>query len=321
MKRLPPILVWHAQAEAYAAALRERLPGVAIETVSAADHDSGEAPSAAHAGAEVEVLLAWKVPPAALTTMPRLRWVQVSGAGVDHFLHRTDLPPDVAITRSLGRFGIQVAEYAVGYLLYHLLGIERYRERQRLQLWEREERPLLADRTAGIIGLGSLGLPVARSLTALGMRVLGVRHSGAAIEGIEDVFSSKSWRDMLPRCDALIIAAPKTAETVGMIDAAALAALPRGAVLINVARGELIDETALLEALDRGHLGAAVLDVFTQEPLPPRSPLWSHPAVVITPHIAAPSEVEVIADEFAANYRRFTEGRELLNTVDRARGY
>jgi glyoxylate/hydroxypyruvate reductase A len=240
---------------------------------------------------------------------------------VDHFLGRPDLGTEVLLTRSLGRFGVQVAEYVAGYLLHHLLGIERYREQQRQRLWQRGERPLLADRTVGVIGLGSLGLPVARLLGALGARVLGVRRSGEAIGGIEDVFSSKSWRALLPRCDALVIAAPRTAETLGMIDADALAALPRGAVLINVARGELVDESALLRALESGHLGAAVLDVFTVEPLPTNHPLWSQPAARITPHIAAPSEVEVIADEFAENYRRFVGGRRLLNVVDRARGY
>ena len=106
-----------------------------------------------------------------------------------------------------------------------------------------------------------------------------------------------------------------------MIDAEALAALPRGAVLVNVARGDIIEETALLAALESRHLGAAVLDVFAVEPLPRDHPLWTQPRAWITPHVAAPSEVEVIADEFAENYRRFVEGRELINLVDRERGY
>lgn len=323
MKRLPSIIVWHAQGDAYAAALRTRLPGAPIEVVVATDHDSDAVAPGNEVGVAAEVLLAWKVPPGALADMPSLRWVQVSGAGVDHFLHRDDLPADVLLTRSLGRFGIQVAEYVVGYLLYELLGIECYRERQHQCLWEREERPLLADRTVGIIGLGSLGSPIARSLTALGTRVMGVRRTARPVEGIEieEVFSSARWRDMLPHCDALVIAAPKTADTIGMVDAAALAALRPGAILVNVARGDIVNETALLEALDSGRLGAAILDVFATEPLPPDSPLWQHPRARITPHIAAPSEVEVIADEFAENYRRFVEQREMINSVDRGRGY
>ena len=318
----PPIVVWDARAQEYRKALEKRLPGVPITAIESDDHDTGATtPQPSDAGGDAQVLLAWKIPPGALTTLPGLRWIQVSGAGVDHFLHRTDLPTDVLLSRSLGRFGVQVAEYVLAYLLHHLVGIEEYRDRQRRKQWRRRERPLLADRTIGVVGLGSLGLPVARTIAAVGARVRGVRHSGLALEGIEDVFSSKNWRSLLPRCDALVLAAPKTPETIGMIDAEALAALPRGAVLINVARGDLVDEPALLEALDSGRLGAAVLDVFVVEPLPPESPLWTHPRVFVTPHVAAPSEVEVIAEEFADNYRRFADGRELVNLVDRERGY
>lgn len=321
MSENPPVLVWHAQAREYLAALRHRLPEASIAAVEAQDHGSGEAAGSDAALAAVEVLLAWKVPPGALRSMPRLRWLQVSGAGVDHFLTRGDLHDGILLTRSLGRFGMQVAEYVAGYLLHHLLGIEQYRERQRQQLWQPRDRPLLADRTVGVIGLGSLGLPVARLLTALGTRVLGVRHSGVAIAGVAEVYPPGDWRELLPRCDALVLAAPKTPATVGMIDARALAALPRGALLINVARGELVDESALVAALESGQLGGAVLDVFAVEPLSPDNPLWRQPHAFITPHIAAPSEVEVIADEFADNYRRFVAGSELRNVVDRRRGY
>ena len=321
MNDQPRILVWHAQANAYREALRRRLPDAPIDAISAAQHETGVAPETGATMDAAEVLLAWKVPPEALASMPSLSWVQVTGAGVDHFLDSPQLDAAIIVTRSLGRFGIQVAEYVVGYALNHLIGIGDYRDAQRRHEWSRGERPLLADRTVGIVGLGSLGLPTARALAALGARVLGVRHSGLSIEGIDDVFSAANWRDMLPSCDILVLAAPKTPETAGMIDADALAALPEGAVLINVSRGDLVNESALLAALDADHLGAAVLDVFATEPLPADHQLWDQPRAWITPHIAAPSEVEVIADEFAENYRRFIAGRELTNVVDRARGY
>jgi len=336
MNEKPRILVWHSQSDAYGDALRARLPETPIEAINAARHETGaaalrapesgptvgdDASAAAEAMSSAEVLLAWKVPPGALAPMPALRWVQVTGAGVDHFLESSELAAAVTVTRSLGRFGVQVSEYVVGYLLHHLIGIGAYRDQQRRHHWTPGERPLLADRTVGIVGLGSLGLPTARALAALGARVLGVRRSGLALEGVDEVFAAANWRDMLPACNALVITAPKTADTVGMIDREALAALPPGAVLINVARGELVDEDALLAALDSGHLGAAVLDVFASEPLPEDHPLWDQPGVLITPHIAAPSEVEVIADEFAENYRRYVAGRELVNVVDRSRGY
>ena len=336
MNKIPRVCVWHTQGDTYRDALRKRLPDTPIEAINAAAHETGEAVLGApdsgtvanHATSLItdaissaEILLAWKVPPRTLTSMPALRWVQVTGAGVDHFLESTELSAAVILTRSLGRFGIQISEYVIGYLLHHLIGIDTYREKQRSHEWARNNRPLLADRTVGIIGLGSLGLPTANALTALGARVLGVNHSGLAVPGIDDVFSAKSWHNMLPACDVLVIAAPKTVETVGMIDQRALGTLPKGAILINVSRGELIDEDALLEALENGHLGAAVLDVFAAEPLPEDDPLWDQSRAWITPHIAAPSEIEVIADEFAKNYRRYVAGDSLLNEVDRRRGY
>ncbi len=261
MKRPPRIAVWHADAENYARALRERLPGAILDAIAAADHETGsidrDTAGAAAAISRAEVLLAWKVPAGVLSSMPALRWVQVSGAGVDHFLEAADLPSTVLLTRSLGRFGRQVAEYVVGYLLHHLLGIHTYRRQQRAHRWRRGKRPLLADCTVGIIGLGSLGQPTARALSRLGTRVLGARRSPGAVDGVDRVFTRENWLEMLPDCNALVLAAPKTAETRGMIDAQALAALPPGAVLINVARGDIVDEAALLAALETGHLGAA----------------------------------------------------------------
>ncbi len=325
MKRSPLIIVWHAQAAAYADALRELLPGVRVRGIAASGPDAQAAPDPpadlAAALGDTEALLAWKLPPAALGSMTALRWVQVSGAGVDHFLERPDLPADVLVTRSLGRFGQQVAEYVIGFLLHHLLEIDRYRHQQEACVWEQGARPLLADRTVGIIGLGSLGRPTAEALAALGARVLGVRRSGNPLPGVDRVLTQQQWRTMLPECDALVIAAPRTADTVAMVDAEALAALPRGAILINVARGDIVDEAALLDALENDHLGAAILDVFATEPLPPDHPLWSQPRARVTPHVAAPSEVRVVAAEFAENFRRYLEDLPLLNLVDRGRGY
>jgi len=343
MDNMPRIVVWHDQAAAYSEALTERLPDAVVDAVVPGSPDaeslleaaavnqveSAAAPAMpAHPdsrvirrAAEARALLAWKPPQGVLRSLPALEWIQVTGAGVDHFLDRADLPEDVLLTRSLGRFGTQVAEYVVGYLLHGLLDINGYREQQTRREWGRGERPLLADRTVGIMGLGSLGLPTARALAALGTRVVAATRSGNPQEGVDQVYGFDTWPEMLPQCDALVLAIPLTDQTEGLIDAAALAALPRGAVLINVARGALIDDAALLDALDRGHLGAAVLDVFSEEPLPADHPLWERSGAWITPHIAAPSELDAMINEFVANYERFVTGRTLINLVDRQRGY
>jgi glyoxylate/hydroxypyruvate reductase A len=312
-QEIEPILVWHPRADEYRRALLARLPGVPIEVRTGAP----QAPARSEAG----VLLAWTLPPEAFQQLPRLRWLQATGAGVDELLRRVDLPEDVLLTRSLGRFGNQAAEYAVGYLLHWLLRIEDYRRNQDRGVWRQVARPLLADRTVGIIGLGSVGLAIAERLGAFGTTIVGVSRTARPLPHVDRVYPMEAWREMLPACEALILAAPLTAATRGMIDETALRALPAGSVLVNVARGAMVESDALLATLRDGHLAAAVLDVFEQEPLPPESPLWTEPRAWITPHIAGPSEIEPIADEFAANYQRFINGESLHNQVDRERGY
>jgi phosphoglycerate dehydrogenase-like enzyme len=312
-QELEPILIWHPRAEEYRRALMARLPGVPIEVRTGA-------PQAASTS-EASVMLTWHLPPDAFTQLPRLRWLQATGAGVDQILDRPDLPDEITITRSIGRFGEQVSEYVIGYLLHWLLRVEDYRRNQDRGVWKPLERPLLADRTVGIIGLGALGSSIAERLSHLGTTVIGVCRGARPLPHVHRVYDTTSWRRMLSACEALILAAPLTPETKGMIDEEALRAMPDSSVLVNVARGALVDSDALLATLRDGHLAAAILDVFDQEPLPPNDPLWTEPRAWVTPHIAAPSEIEPIADEFAANYQRYLNGEPLVHVVDRDAGY
>lgn len=309
----PPILVWHPRADQYRTAILDRLGSVHVEAWGESTRPATRSVA--------EVLLAWQLPPQALTRLPHLRWLQATAAGVDQLLDREDLAESVTLTRSLGRFGVQAAEYVVGYLLQHLLGVDAYGRDQEAGRWQPRDRPLLADMTVGVLGLGSLGATIADRLAAFGAEVIGICRHGRPADSVRRVVAAERWRSALPYCQALVLAVPLTAATRGMVDAEALGHLPPGALLINVARGELVDETALLEALRSGHLGGAVLDVFATEPLPSDSPLWSEPGARLTPHIAGPSEIDSIADEFAANYRRWLAGQTLDNVVDRARGY
>lgn len=312
-EQLKPVLVWHTRAEEYRKILMQHLPGVPIQTHSG--------PGPLRQACNADVLLTWTLPAGSLSQLPKLRWIHATGAGVDHLLDRPDLPPTVWLSRSDGRFGQQVAEYVLGYLLHTLLKIEDYRRDQDRGAWLARPRPLLADCRVGVIGLGHIGGAIAERLACFGPQVMGVCRSARPVPHVDRVFAQANWRAMLPLCDALVLAAPLTDQTRGMIDAEALQALPAGATLINVGRGRVVDEAALLEALRDGHLGAAVLDVFDEEPLPPDNPLWTEPNAWVTPHIAAPSEVEPIAAEFAVNYRRFVSGDPLLNQVDTDRGY
>lgn len=313
------ILVWHERQKAYREALEPLLEGVEVRGLDRPGDgrpDAGEVP-----GEGVAALVTWDLPAGCLDLLPDLAWVQLTGAGVDHFLGRADLAADVRLTRSLGRFGQQVAEYVLGFLLADLVGIDAYRSRQELRRWKQDARPLLADRTVGVVGLGSLGGRLAVVLSAVGATVVGVNRSGRAVAGTDRVLPFARWRGALPGLDALVLAAPLTPETRRMVDAGALSRLAEGATLVNVGRGELVDEEALLEALRSGRLRRAVLDVFATEPLPEDHPLWTAPGAVITPHVAAPSEPAPIAREIAENYRRLVAGEPLVNEVDRRRGY
>ncbi len=312
IEQIAPILVWHSRAEDYRKALMQRLPGVPVEVRSGAVRAK---PS------EARALLTWSPPPGALGQLQALEWIHVMGAGVDGLLGRDDLSADVQLTRSLGRFGTQMAEYVVGYLLHQLIAIEDYRRDQDRGVWNGQPRPLLQDSHIGVIGLGSIGQVVAERLAAFGAEISGVCRTARPVPHVRHVYDARNWRQMVPACDALVLTLPLTQESRGMIDADVLAQMRPGAVLINVSRGELIDEEALILALRDGVLGAAVLDVFEHEPLPDESPLWIEPRAWVTPHIAGPSEVDSIATEFADNYRRFVEGTPLANLVDRQRGY
>ena len=172
-----------------------------------------------------------------------------------------------------------------------------------------------------MVGLGALGAGISDRLAALGVEVLGVSRSGRGPDAAREVVATEDMDAILPRCDAVVLAAPLTSDTHQMFDAAAIARMRDDAVLVNVARGELVDRDAVLEALRGGTLGAAVLDVFEHEPLGPDDALWAEPGDLITPHVAAPSEIGPIAEEFAANYRRFVAGEALEHLVDRVRGY
>lgn len=309
--QLPTVLVCHPQAETYRRLLAERLPGVGVEVM----------PRASASCPDTRILLTWRPPAGVLARMPSLTWLHAAGAGVDHLLAREDLADAVAVTRSVGRFGAQAAEYVVGYLLHLLLDVEAYRRDQDRAVWRPRSRRLLEDLVVAVIGLGSVGGAIAGRLAALGADVVGACRTSRPARGVRRVYTGDSWRDMLPGCQVLVLAAPLTDATRGMLDADALARLPAGAVLVNVARGELVQGEALLGALRSGRLGAAVLDAFAREPLPEESPLWTEPRAWITPHVAAPSEPDRIADEFAHNYRRFVDGLPLERQVQRDRGY
>jgi phosphoglycerate dehydrogenase-like enzyme len=273
---------------------------------------------------------------AALEPPARLRWVHTGAAGVASLLHDELVSYNIVLTNSAGIHAEPMADTVLGMMLHFARGLDYAVHARRHGTWdtepfERRDSGIgeLADATAGIIGYGGVGRAVARRATALGMNVLALRRHPTDprvdpdSDAVTILHGEGALDRVLSRSDVVVLTTPSTPHTRGLIGAAQLETMRRGAVLINVARGDVIDEAALIEALRNGRLRGAGLDVFATEPLPADSPLWHLPNVLITPHVSAttPRFWERQADLILDNLNRYLHGRPLRNVVDVAAGY
>lgn len=272
--------------------------------------------------AEVEAVIAWGAEPGALARFPRLRFVTSLGAGVEHILADPTLPAGLPVLRVVDPL---LTEGMAQYCVYAVLRLHRrwdlYDRAQAERRWVRYEQVPTAERRIGILGLGALGSAAGRAIAGLGFPVTGWSRTPRRVTGLETVHGPEALGPFLARTDILVCLLPHTPATAGLLDARRLALLPAGAAIVNAGRGSLIDEAALLAALESGRIGAAMLDVFATEPLPAGSPLWDHPAVTVTPHVASISEPRSIVAQILENLRRARAGEPLLNRVDPARRY
>ena len=259
---------------------------------------------------------------AAALGAPKLRWLQTFNAGVDHPIFARFLERGVRLTTAAGASAEPIAQTALAGMLMLARGFPHWLDAQRRRAWEPHPPAAIPRDLRGqvlvIFGLGAIGSELARLARALGLEVIGVRRAPArGGEPVDELHPPERLRELLPRADWLAIACPLSEETRGAVDARALALLPRGARVVNVARGEIVDETALAESLASGHLAGAYLDVFAAEPLPSESPLWSLPNVIATPHNSAASrgnearQLEI----FRENLARWGRGEPLRNEV------
>ncbi len=270
---------------------------------------------------DVEIVLTFHLPDGFARRAPRLRWVQSTGAGVDRIL-ASGLPEQVRVSRMVGSFGRPLSEYALSAALAHTQRHAVAAAQQAAHSWQGYEPASLAGSRVGILGAGEIGREIGAVFAACGARVSGLRRRGGAAEApFESMYAADDLHAFLRGLDFLIVVAPLTPDTRGMLDAAALAQLPPHAYLINIARGELLDDEALLDALRGGRLAGAALDVFATEPLPAEHPYWTAPGVRVTPHVAGISEVPDMAAQFLANLQRYMDGAPLAHQVDRGRGY
>ena len=272
---------------------------------------------------EAEILYTYRFPHEHLAKAKRLRWIQGTGAGADQMMPFEDLPPGVLVTNAAGINAEIMADFAIALVLALHLNLRRYVDQQRERLWKRVLAEPLTGKTLAVIGLGRIGKGVARRAKAMGMRVVGTRWSAAPVADVDAVYPSGDLHRALGQADYVVLTVPLTPATVHLIDAKALEAMRPTAYLVNVSRGRVVDEAALVEALRARRIAGAALDVFAVEPLPAESPLWELDNVILTPHIGGDMKdfSHRSARLFSENLGRYLRGEPLLNLVDLARGY
>ncbi|HEX2924414.1 MAG TPA: D-2-hydroxyacid dehydrogenase [Chloroflexota bacterium] len=279
---------------------------------------------------DAEVLLCFQFP-GLPDEAPNLKWIQLVSAGAEHLLQAGLGQTDITITTVSGIHKTAISEYtlwAMISLARRMPLVLRESERHewkpsRLRTYYGEE---LCGKTLGILGLGAIGRQVATLARCLGMTVLGLRRSGdkaVTDPSVDGLYGPEGMLEMLGRCDFVLVVVPLTPETRGMIGERELRAMKPTAGLINVARGQIVDEGALARALREGWIGGAAFDVFEEEPLPPESELWNLPNLIVTPHMAGQTlpYMNRVTELFKENLRRYLAGEDLLNVLDKSRGY
>ncbi|WP_434357347.1 D-2-hydroxyacid dehydrogenase [Parasalinivibrio latis] len=253
-----------------------------------------------------------------LDSFTTMAWLQSTFAGVDALV--TTPRRDYILTNVQGIFGALMAEYVMGCLINHFRHLPQYREQQNAETWKQLPYEGLAGKHLVLVGAGSIGSHVGRMAGMFGLLVTAVTRSGRPVEGIANCIAVSEMETVLPDADIIVSTLPGTKQTQGLFNRDFFSRCS-DAVFINVGRGNVVDEAALLEALEQKQVQHAFLDVFVQEPLPAGNPLWKYPAVTITPHISAHSFPQQVFALFADNYLRWQRGEQLESVVDMERGY
>ncbi|MGY4501420.1 phosphoglycerate dehydrogenase-like enzyme [Bradyrhizobium sp. GM24.11] len=312
------VIVSHPKAKTYVQLIEMRFPRV--RAIDATDRGELER----HIG-EADALLAYHFPVEVFDKAKKLRWYQSTGSGVDSMIPIRHKSRHITVTNARGIHGDIMADYVMAGATMLQWGFPEILRDQAKRKWNPRLATPLADKTLGVIGLGSIGTTsIARRAKSAGMTVIGSKRDvSQPIEGVDRLFPADALEDLLSLCDFVVLAVPATVETSGLIGASEIAKMRRHAFLINIARGDIVVEVELIDALRSGTIAGAMLDVFEREPLSYESPLWGMPNVIVTPHVAgaATNYTERVFSIFADNLVRFLEGRPLKNVVDLARGY
>ncbi|URK16656.1 glyoxylate/hydroxypyruvate reductase A [Thalassospira sp. GO-4] len=308
----PNILISAAGEDAaWKEAMVARLPGAKIVT-----GDENYDPET------IDYALFWKQPQGLIKTLSNLKAIFSLGAGVDHVVSSPSLPADLPVIR-LEDAGMadQMVQYHLYAALHFMRDFDIYSDQQAKADWTQHPVARISKCRIGVMGLGALGAAVATALSSLGFGVSGWSRSMKAIDGITTFADKETLGEFLGQSDILICLLPRTSETENVLNSTTLSFLPKGAAIINAARGAMINEADLLRALDTGHLRGAFLDVAVTEPLPESHPFWDHPKIRITPHIAAETRIEESVEQIAENIDRINRGETPRGLVNRETGY
>lgn len=309
------IVVHINEADQWQAALSEALPEATIVTSDASEEERKNA----------DYLAVWKAPAYLLQEQTQLKGIINLGAGVDYLLKTPGLPNEVPIVklRDAG-MGELMADYVLYGVLHFYRSMDRYASQQHSAHWQPHSVVEKSHWPVGILGLGAIGSFVASALHQAGFPVLGWSRSPKKITGVRCLHGDEGLNELLGQVQTVVTILPDTAATQGILNAERLAQLPEGASVINPGRGSLIDESALLDALGNdtqsGHLRGAMLDVFSEEPLPNKNLLWRHPRVIITPHMSAPTPLNDAIDQVISYLHAFEAG-DKLTTINPQAGY
>jgi glyoxylate/hydroxypyruvate reductase A len=313
------VLLWARDPEPYRRALADA--GLADRLVIVAAKPA-ERPSP-EAMARTNVLLSINPPAGVLAEMPNLKWIQSQSVGVDHWLARPDLKPGVQLACARGTHRVAMPENILGALFHATKPILQAALDQRESRWAGRVSETLAGKTLGILGLGAIGVELARKAAALEMRVIGTKRSPSPLPHVDAVFSPEAIDEVLGQSDFVVLLLPLTPQTDNLMNAARFAAMKRSAWFINFGRGASVVDEDLIAAVRAKTIAGAILDVYRIEPLPSTHPFWTTEGITVLPHIGGFSRDrdDIVAGAFIDNVRRHLAGQPLAELVDRGRGY
>jgi glyoxylate/hydroxypyruvate reductase A len=301
--------------EEYKALLEKNVPGAEFMICMNREEMERYAPEAEIA------LVGMTFPQDLFKRMPKLEWVQALAAGVESYIQNAEQFRHIPVCRITGAFGKYMAEYVLAYVLYFCQNIPRVLESQREKKWDPFRMEFIHQKTLGVMGLGHIGKAVARKARDAGMRVVSWDMAPAEAPFVERQFGSRETADFLKEADFVVLTLPATPATQNLVDRDFFQAMKKTAYLINICRGAIVDETALVEALTSGQIAGAVIDAMKEEPLPKENPLWDCPNLIVTSHISGPSLPEDMVEIFKENFRRFLNKEPLVGLIDFSRGF